>query len=56
MIKKRDSDTFALVARHMARVAKGEAGAVDTSTLHVDLLALFRRFEAAIASAAGDLV
>lgn len=56
MIKKRDSDTFALVAQHMARVAKGEAGAVDTSTLHVDLLALFRRFEAAIASAAGDLV
>ena len=54
-IRKRDSETFTLVSKHMARVAKGEAGAIDTSTLHVDLLALFRRFEAALASAAGDL-
>lgn len=54
-IRKRDSETFTLVSKHMARVAKGEAGAIDTSTLHVDLLALFRRFEAAVSSAAGDL-
>ena len=55
VIKKRDAETFDLVARHMARVAKGEAGAIDTSALHVDMLSFFRRFEAAMASTVGDL-
>lgn len=55
-IKRRDLETFDLVTRHMARVARGEAGAVDTSALHVDMLSLYRRFEAALASTADDIL
>lgn len=53
-INKREASTFELVARHMARVAEGRAGAIDTSALHVDLLSLFRRFESAAASVLGQ--
>lgn len=54
-IRRRDAETFALLSKHMTRVAKGEAGAIDTSALHVDLLSLFRRVESAVAFAVGDI-
>lgn len=54
-IRRNDATIYELTARHMKRVAEGRAGAVDTSALHVGLLALFRRFETATAMSAGEL-
>ena len=53
-IRRNDATIYELTARHMKRVAEGRAGAVDTSALHVGLLALFRRFETATAMSAGE--
>ncbi len=43
---------FSLVERHVKRLSRGESEAVETSTLHVDLLTLFRRFNHLICSVA----
>ncbi len=51
-IDRRGQETFNLVEKHVARVAAGRSGAIETSALHVDLLLLFRRLEAAIGIAA----
>lgn len=53
-IKLRENEAFKLVAQHMKRVAEGRSGAIETSTLHVDLISLFRRFEADVASIASN--
>lgn len=51
-IEARGQNTFALVAKHMARVQAGRSGAIETSALHVELLLLTRRLEAAMANMA----
>lgn len=43
---------FSLIERHVQRVNRGESEAVETSTLHVDLLTQFRRFNHLICSIA----
>ena len=43
---------FSLVERHVQRIARGESESVETSTLHVDLLTNFRRFNHLICSIA----
>lgn len=43
---------FSLLERHVKRVTSGDSEAVETSTLHVDLLELFRRFNHLICSVA----
>ncbi len=53
LLAERDAAIASLLTTHMARVAKGTAGALDTSALHVELLSLFRRLELAILSATG---
>lgn len=51
-IEARGKSTFALVAKHMARVQAGRSGAIETSALHVELLLLTRRLESAMANMA----
>lgn len=51
-IEERGRQTFDLVAKHMARVKAGRSGAIETSALHVELVLLNRRLEAAMANMA----
>lgn len=44
------NEEFALISSHMTRIAQGLTESVETSALHLELLTLFRRFNAFICS------
>lgn len=46
------SRDFELVVRHMSRVSSGVSESIETSALHVELLALYRRTASILLNAA----
>lgn len=49
------AQNFALIARHMQRLSEGRARSIETSTLHIELLSIFRRIEGILSSAAMNI-